>query len=74
MPDSPKNPMLPWKAGDELRLGQPITATLPRAAALSGLSVSTLRRRAQEGLLATVRVGGRRLVVMESLRALLSGE
>ena len=38
---------------------------------MSDLSVSTLRRRAQEGLLRTVRVGSRTLITGDSLRRLL---
>jgi len=51
-----------------------ITITLRDAAALSGLSTATLRRRAREGALETRRVGGRRLVVAASLRRLLGAE
>jgi hypothetical protein len=47
------------------------TFTLPGAAALSGLSVATLRRRAKEGSLRLVRVGSRTLVAGDSLRRLL---
>jgi len=48
--------------------------TLPDAEQMSGLSRSTLRRRAAEGKLTTTKVGGRRLVVAESLRRLLAAE
>jgi len=51
-----------------------ITITLRDAAALSGLSVATLRRRAREGALESKRVGGRRLIVAASLRRLLGVE
>jgi len=45
--------------------------TLRDAAALCGLSPSTLRRRAREGRLRLFRVGGRTLVDGASLRRLL---
>lgn len=48
-----------------------LTYTLPGAAALSGLSVATLRRRQKEGHLRFVRVGCRTLVNGDSLRRLL---
>jgi excisionase family DNA binding protein len=51
-----------------------ITVTLRDAARMSGLSRSTLLRRADDGQLKTVRVGGRRLVKVDSLRELVSGE
>jgi len=51
-----------------------ITITLRDASALSGLSTATLRRRAREGALETRRIGGRRLVVIASLRRLLGVE
>jgi hypothetical protein len=41
------------------------------AARLSGLSCATLRRRAAEGRLKLVRVGGRTLVPADSLKRLL---
>ena len=47
------------------------TYTLRTAAALSGLSVATLRRRHKEGKLRLVRVGHRTLAVGDSLRAML---
>jgi hypothetical protein len=49
----------------------PLTVTLPTAEMMSGLSRWTLRRRAIDGTLETVLVGGRRLVVVESLKKLL---
>jgi len=48
-----------------------LTVTLQNASFMSGLSRSTLLRRASDGSLSTVSVGGRRLVVVASLRALL---
>jgi hypothetical protein len=45
--------------------------TLTDAAAMSGVSVATLRRREKDGVLAFVRVGGRTLVNGDSLRRLL---
>jgi hypothetical protein len=45
--------------------------TLPDAARLSGLSVSTLRRRGKDGVLRLFRCGGRTLVDGTSLRRLL---
>lgn len=49
-----------------------LTYTLQGAALLSGLSVSTLRRRAAEGKLRLVRCGGRTLAEGASLRCLLN--
>lgn len=48
--------------------------TLFDAARISGLSQPTLRRRAAEGRLQLIRVGGRTLVAGDSLRALLGVE
>lgn len=48
--------------------------TLHDAARISGLSQATLRRRAAEGRLRLLRVGGRTLVAGDSLRALLGLE
>ena len=48
-----------------------LTFTLPDAAALSGLSVATLRRREKEGALRFVRVGSRTLVNGDSFRRML---
>jgi excisionase family DNA binding protein len=45
--------------------------SLNDAAQLSGLSRATLRRRAAEGALRLVRVGGRTLVPADSLKRLL---
>jgi len=45
--------------------------TLQDAERLTGLSNATLRRRAKEGLLQLVKVGGRTLAVGDSLRALV---
>jgi hypothetical protein len=44
---------------------------LPDASLMSGLSISTLRRREKEGALAFARVGGRTLVNGDSLRRLV---
>jgi hypothetical protein len=52
----------------------PLTVSLPTAEMMSGLSRDTLRRRASDGALETVLVGGRRLVVVESLKKLLGIE
>ena len=49
----------------------PLTVTLPQAQYMSGLSRTTLLKRASEGLLETRLVCNRRLVVVESLRKLL---
>jgi hypothetical protein len=54
--------------------GSAWSVTLTKATELSGLSRSTLIRRANEGRLKTVSVCGRRLVVVESLRQLLGLE
>jgi hypothetical protein len=51
--------------------GSAWSVTLTKASALSGLSRSTLIRRANEGRLKTVSVSGRRLVIVQSLRQLL---
>jgi hypothetical protein len=48
-----------------------LTVSLQAATHMSGLSRSTLLRRADEGLLETRNVCGRRLVVVASLRKLL---
>jgi hypothetical protein len=45
--------------------------TLRKATELTGLSRSSLLRRADEGKLKTVFVSGRRLVVVDSLRRLI---
>lgn len=49
-----------------------ITYSLTDAARLSGLSPSTIRRRAADGALRLVRVGRRTLVCGDSLRRLLA--
>jgi hypothetical protein len=49
----------------------PWAYTLPDATVVTGLSVATLRRRAKEGRLRLLQVGGRTLVEAASLRALL---
>ena len=49
----------------------PLTVTLTTASFMTGLSRSTLLRRADDGSLKTVLVHGRRLVVVDSLRKLL---
>ena len=51
-----------------------LTVTLHDASHISGLSRSTLLRRADQGLLETRNVCGRRLVVLASLRKLLGFE
>lgn len=53
---------------------QALTVTLSAAASMSGLSRSTLYRRADEGLLKMVSVSGRRLVVVASLKKFLGIE
>jgi hypothetical protein len=55
-------------------LRAPLTVTLAEATRMSGLSRSTLLRRADDGTLETRAVCGRRLVVVESLRKLLGLE
>ena len=54
--------------------GSAWSVTLTKATELSGLSRSTLIRRANEGRLKTILVCGRRLVVVESLKELLGLE
>jgi hypothetical protein len=49
----------------------PITVTLATAQFMTGLSRATLLRRADEGELDTVKVHGRRLIVVSSLKRLL---
>jgi hypothetical protein len=49
----------------------PLTVTLQTASFMSGLSRSTLLRRADDGTLSSVLVGGRRLIHVDSLRHLL---
>lgn len=49
-----------------------LTYTLPDAARLSGLSPSTIRRRAKAGALRLVRVGRRTLVEGDGLRRMLA--
>jgi hypothetical protein len=53
---------------------EPLAHTLPEAARISGLSVSTLRRHWRRGALDCPRVGGRRLVDARSLRRLIRGD
>jgi hypothetical protein len=53
---------------------QQLTVTLAQATQMCGLSRSTLLRRADEGLLETRNICGRRLVVLASLRKLLGFE
>jgi excisionase family DNA binding protein len=53
-------------------LPDPLAYGLADAAHLSGLSRATLRRRAAEGALRLVRVGGRTLIPAESLKRLLN--
>jgi excisionase family DNA binding protein len=52
----------------------PLSYTLDDAAAVSGLSRSTLYRHGAAGRLRLVKVGGRTLVCAASLRALLKAE
>jgi Helix-turn-helix domain len=53
---------------------EPLAYTLPEAARISGLSISTLRRHWKRGALDCPRVGGRRLVDARSLRRLIRGD
>ena len=62
----------PVRAREDARA--PITVTLQEAARLTGLSQATLRRRAAEGRLTLRKVGGRTLVLYESLVRLLGAE
>jgi hypothetical protein len=55
-------------------LREALSYTLADAARLSGLSVSTLRRRAADGALKLFRVGGRTLADGSSLRRMLGAE
>lgn len=50
-----------------------LTLTLERAAAITGISIATLRRHAKLGRLDLIKVGSRTLVEARSLEALLSG-
>ena len=73
MPTALSAPKLPRRQSRERPAPLPgaLTYTLPDAARLSGLSVATLRRRAADGTLRLIRVGGRTLVPGDSLRAML---
>ena len=51
--------------------GSSLTMTLSNAAAISGLSITTLRRHAANGNLRLIKLGGRTLVESASLRRLL---
>jgi len=51
--------------------GSSLTMTLSNAAAISGLSITTLRRHAANGNLRLIKLGGRTLVDSASLRRLL---
>ena len=64
----------PVRAREDARALAPIAVTLGEAARLSGLSQATLRRRAAEGRLTLRKVGGRTLVLYESLARLLGAE
>jgi predicted site-specific integrase-resolvase len=64
----------PVRAREGARAPAILTVTLAEAARLSGLSQATLRRRAAEGRLTLRRVGGRTLVLYESLARLLGVE
>jgi uncharacterized membrane protein YqiK len=64
----------PVRAREDARAPAILTVTLAEAARLSGLSQATLRRRAAEGRLTLRRVGGRTLVLYESLVRLLGAE
>jgi len=66
--------MEPGHARECVRAPAVLTITLGEAARLSGLSQATLRRRAAEGRLTLRRVGGRTLVLYESLVRLLGVE
>jgi hypothetical protein len=52
---------------------QPFTCTMAEGTQLTGLSRSSLLRRADEGKLKTVFVSGRRLIVVESLKQMVLG-
>jgi excisionase family DNA binding protein len=54
-----------------LRPGDTLALRVNDAVAASGLSRSTLYKLITEGKLATVKVAGRRLILMEDLQALL---
>ena len=64
----------PVRAREDARAPAIITVTLAEASRLSGLSQATLRRRAAEGRLTLRKVGGRTLVLYESLARLLGAE
>ena len=64
----------PVRAREDARAPAIITITLAEASRLSGLSQATLRRRAAEGRLTLRKVGGRTLVLYESLARLLGAE
>lgn len=52
----------------------PIAVTIQVATKISGLSHATLYRRAKDGSLPLRRVGGRTLILMRDLEALITGE
>lgn len=52
----------------------PISVTLQDAVPMTGLSIATLYRRAQDGTLPLRKVGGRTLVLVKDLEALITGE
>jgi hypothetical protein len=60
-------------ANPPVQLSELLTLTLQKAAAITGISIATLRRHAKVGRLVLIKVGSRTLVEARSLEALLSG-
>jgi hypothetical protein len=52
----------------------PLTVSFKQAAQMLNVSANSVRRQAAAGKVATIRVGRRRMVVVDSLRALVRDE
>jgi hypothetical protein len=65
------NGTLPPSTAPDAATPPPLAVTMQKAAALSGLSVRTLQRLEKNGHLNTVKILGRRLVLVESLHRLI---
>ena len=58
----------------QAEIAKPITLTVNRAAAVTGLGISTVWKLISEGKLETVSIGRRRLVRYTSIERLLAGK
>jgi excisionase family DNA binding protein len=67
-----ENPRRRRRSARPAPLPEPLAYGLADAARVTGLSRATLRRRAAEGKIRLVKVGGRTLVPAESLKRLLN--